>query len=98
LTILKVERLTLNPQSATGGTTINAQVALIDQAPAGGFVVPLASSIPAAVVPATVTVPANQSSVTFQITTTAVTADATGTITAGQGANAKTSNIVVRKP
>lgn len=95
---LKVDRFTLNPQSVTGGTTINAEVELNSDARSDGFVVQLSSNTPAATVPATVTVPANQRRLTFQITTTAVEADANGAITAGEGANAKTSYIVVRKP
>ena len=93
-----IQSLAVNPQTVSGGTTITAQVEINHQAPDEGFVVPLSSSASTAVVPPNVTIPANQRSVTFQITTTAVEADTVVTITAGQGANTKTTNILVRKP
>lgn len=98
LTVHKPRLLTVSPQNVAGGTIIGAQLELNGRAPAGGFVVPLSSSIAAATVPGSVTVPANQTTVTFQITTTAVETDTSGVITAGTGATAQTANIVVRKP
>jgi hypothetical protein len=90
--------VSINPQSLTGGSSASGSVTLNGVAPSGGLVVPLSSSIAAATVPASVTVPAGQSSATFQLTTTTVTADTSGTITAGTGSNAKTTSIVVRRP
>jgi hypothetical protein len=95
---LKVAQLNFSPQSVTGGVTINAEVTINGLAPTGGLTVPLTSSVAAASVPPSVTVPAGQLRASFQITTTTVDADAGGTITAGQGTSAVTKNIVVRKP
>jgi len=95
---LKVSQLNFSPQSVTGGVTINAEVTINGLAPTGGLTVSLTSSVAAASVPSSVTVPAGQLRASFQITTTTVDADAAGTITAGQGTTAVTKNIVVRKP
>src|SRR5207244_1852434 len=73
----------VNPTAVTGGTGSTGTVTLGAAAPAGGAIVTLASNnLNAATVPATVTVPANATTVTFPIATKAVTAVSTVTITA----------------
>ncbi len=67
-------QVTVNPAIVVGGTSAQGTVTLSGPAPAGGAVVSLSSSNPAATVPATVTVPANGLSAIFTITTTAVSA------------------------
>ena len=66
----------------------------VKRAPAGGAIVTLASNNPnAATVPTTVTVPANATTVTFAITTKAVTAVRAVTITATYNGVAKTATL-----
>ncbi|MGH7469302.1 MAG: hypothetical protein ACRENP_15225 [Longimicrobiales bacterium] len=69
--------LTFTPVSITGGQTATGVIKLASPAPAGGLVVQLLvirfpGEPTVASVPATVTVPAEQSSAPFLITTTAV--------------------------
>jgi RHS repeat-associated protein len=67
----------------TGGGEVTATLSLHDPAPAGGTAIALTSSDPAtAGVPNSVTVPAGQTSITFTIATTRVSAEAEVTITA----------------
>jgi len=62
--------VTVNPDRVIGGTPSTGRVTLVSSAPAGGVVVPLVSdNTVAATVPASVTVPAGATSVTFTITT-----------------------------
>jgi len=64
---------TFNPASIRGGTSSTGTVALAGPAPAGGAVISLLNSNPSvATVPATVTIPAGQTSATFPVTTTPV--------------------------
>jgi hypothetical protein len=70
------------PARQNGGVTSGGIVMLNGQAPAGGAVVSLSSSNPAARPPATVTVPAGVESVSFAMPTSQVPADTPVTITA----------------
>ena len=82
--------------STTGGTSISATVSLSGAAPAGGASVTLSTSNAAAAqVPATVTVPAGQSSRSFTITTFAVTANTPVTITGTFGGSTRSAAITV---
>jgi hypothetical protein len=80
--------LALNPTTVVGGgsnSTSTGTVTLNGYAPLGGTVVALASSSSnpaAATVPASVTVPYNSNSSTFQITTSSVTSSTTVTVNA----------------
>lgn len=94
---IKVSSLTISPASFTGGTAVSGQFQLTGPAPAGGLNIPLASSSAAATVPATVSVAQGGMVGTFQVTTAAVPADTTVTITAGEGSAAKATTIVVRR-
>jgi len=68
-------QVTLNPNQVHGGASSTGTVILSGKAPAGGLVVTLSSAnTSVAQVPATVTVPAGQSSATFTVTTSAVAA------------------------
>lgn len=92
-----VSALTLTPGSFAGGCkSSTGKVTLTARAPAGGIVVPLASTNPVAVVPASVTVPAGASSATFPITAPAVTANQAGTVTASFGGGSRSAGLTVR--
>jgi hypothetical protein len=80
-TILR--QLSFEPSNVVGGTTSTGTVTLGIAAPSGGAVIPLSSSNTSlATVPASVTVPAGQTSATFTANTTAVTATTPVDVTA----------------
>lgn len=89
--------LTLTPATIAGGCkTSTGKVTLTGPAPAGGAVVQLGNTNPAATVPSSVTVPAGATSAKFTITSTTVTASQTGTVTAIYGGVSKSSTLTVR--
>lgn len=64
-----------NPASIRGGTSSTGTVTLAGPAPRGGAVVSLLNgNLSVATVPASVTIPAGQTSATFSVTTTPVAA------------------------
>jgi hypothetical protein len=66
---------TFSPSTVPGGTSSTGTVALAGPAPPGGAVVSILNGSPSvATTPATVTIPAGQTSATFTVTTTAVSA------------------------
>jgi hypothetical protein len=88
--------ITPSVSSATGGTSIPATVFLSGAAPSGGAVVTLSTSnAGAAQVPGTVTVPAGQSSRSFTITTSTVSANTPVTITGIYGGLSRSATITV---
>lgn len=88
----------ITPASVVGGTSATGTVKLLGKAGPAGVVVKLHSDTLSAVVPATVTVPANASSATFVIKTTAVSAALTAhiTLTPPTG-SAETLNLSITK-
>ncbi len=75
--------LTVNPTSVTGGSSSTGTVTLTNPAPAGGAVITLTSSNPAAAtVPASVTVPRGAASASFTVRTSGVTVGTAVGITA----------------
>ncbi len=74
------------PVIATGGATMTGWVDLegFGFAPAGGFIVNLATNSALAIVPSAVTIPAGARGISFQIQTSAVTTATTVTITASR--------------
>jgi hypothetical protein len=87
------------PIRQNGGVTLGAIVMLNGQAPAGGAVVSISSSSPAAQPPATVTVPAGVESVSFSMPTSQVSADTPVTITATwRGASVQATTTLTRQP
>jgi acetyl esterase/lipase len=75
--------VSVSPGSFAGSCKVpTSKVILTGKAPAGGVVLALSSSNPAASVPATVTVPAGASSAGFNVMTSAVTATQNGAISA----------------
>jgi hypothetical protein len=81
---------------AGGCQTSTGRITLDSTAPAGGTVVHLTSTNPVAVVPATVTVPEGQSTVTFPITAPAVSQVHDGTVTASLDGVTDSSSLKVR--
>lgn len=92
----QVTTLSLSTNSVVGGTNLTATVTLDGPAVVGGQIVWLASSSQVAVVPASVTVPVGQTNISFQITTTLVTATNTAAISATFHTNTVTTNLQVR--
>jgi hypothetical protein len=78
-----LQSMTISPTSVSGGTSATGTVFLSSPAPAGGISITLSTSNrSAAMAPGIVTVPAGQTSATYTLTTFAVTADTSVTITA----------------
>ena len=75
---------------------IAGKITLTTKAPPGGLSVDLSSENPAASVPASVVVPAGKTAASFQITPTAVLANAVGDIEAVRGAQTLTRKLTVR--
>jgi len=90
-----VSAITASPSSLKGGNNITFRVTLGSAAGPSGTVVTLTSANSAVTVPATVTVPAGTSTVTFTGTTTAVTAVTSGAVSAVTGVTTKSVTITV---
>ncbi len=89
--------LTLTPATFAGACkTSTGKVTLTAPAPAGGAVVTLTDTNPAASLPASVTVPAGATTATFTITGVAVSAKQSGTVTATYGGVSKSGTVTVR--
>jgi probable HAF family extracellular repeat protein len=99
LTVLPpvLQQLYLTPTTIIGGCGTSAgKIALTGAAPTGGAVVPLSNTNGAATAPASVTVPAGSSSVTFTMTTKTVTTPVAGKFTASFGGVSQTLDVTVR--
>ena len=93
----ELEPIVLMPSSVIGGDTAAAALTLTFPAPAGGAVITLTGSSPAAaVVPASVTIPAGQTTVSVPITTSAVAVTQAVTLTAAYGGVTKTAKLTVK--
>jgi hypothetical protein len=100
LTVLTPQFLSfvINPNAVTGPDGAVGTVTISAVAPAGGLVVDISDDSTAASSPSSVTIPAGQSSASFNITTTAVTVDTTVTFTATIGSDILTADLLVRSP
>jgi hypothetical protein len=87
--------LHLSANPVTGGFSVAGTLTLPDKAQAGGVVVQLNSSNPNAMVPASVTVPANQSSATFTVITAPAVKVTAGTITASLNGGTGSAGLTV---
>jgi hypothetical protein len=87
-----------NPSTVTGGTSATGTVILTAPAPAGGMSVALSSAPSAISVPASVVVPATQSSASFSISTTAVGTTTVGSISASYDGVVKSTAVTVTPP
>ena len=82
--------LSCSYSAITGSGSDNCTVTLSGAAPSGGFSVGLSSNNGSIKVPATVTVPENANSATFEATVSAVSSAQTGTLTASSGSVTET--------
>lgn len=95
---LSLSSLSIAPGNLVGGNTAVGTVTLNGAAPSGGALVMLSSNNAAATVPASVLVPAGQTSATFTAQTSAVTSLITATIRATYGSSTpatKTATLVI---
>lgn len=87
--------LTLTPATVNGGSTSVGSVALGSAAPAGGAVVVLSSNNTKVVIPASITIPAGQTSGTFDANTYAVPTNTAVTVTATYNGVSKSAVLTV---
>src|SRR5215475_10763743 len=90
--------ISASPNIVTGGNSATGTVTLTAPAPAGGISVVFASTISAISVPASMTVPANQSSASFSISTTPVSATTAGSLSASYNGITKSTTVTVTPP
>ena len=91
-----LDSLTLTSNNASGCEEITGTVTLCKAAPAGGVVVNLSSTNPAASVPPSVTIQEGQTSAEFIITTQSDTSTTSGNIIARLGTISKSTQLVVQ--
>ncbi|MGZ5528353.1 MAG: beta strand repeat-containing protein, partial [Limisphaerales bacterium] len=85
----------VNPGSVVGGASATGTITLSTGAPSGGITVTLNSNSPIASVPGSVAIGAGVTSVTFPITTLAVTSATTVTISATDGSTVQSATLTV---
>ena len=86
VTVLPPFQFTLSSSTVTGGSSVTGTVTLGQAAPINGAIILVSSSSGAVQPPVTVTIPEGQTTTSFIINTTAVTATVTATITASDSA------------
>jgi len=90
--------LTLSRTSVVGGDSLSGTATLAANAPEGGVTVALSSSNPsAAIVPASVTIPAGSKSQSFTVTTIAPKKNTASTISASYAGVTKAMTIAIRR-
>ena len=90
--------LSVSPQPVVGGNNATGTVTITGKAPTGGAVISLSSNSAEAQVPATVTIPAGQTSTTFPITTSSYSSTVVATITASEGATVERAFLPIAPP
>ena len=90
-----LQTFTVDPTTLPGGEPFTATLQLAGNAPASGAVVTLSSNSPAVQVPGTVTIPAGSQSSFFNLTTSAVSANTTATLTATYAGVILTSSLTL---
>jgi hypothetical protein len=90
-----LQSVSFNPSTVTGGTSTTGTVLLNTPAPAGGTSVTLSTSNTLARPPGAVTVPAGQTSVSFTVTTSAVTTNTVVSIQAIVGNASQSANVTL---
>ena len=98
LNAAQLNSVNVNPTTVTGGTACTGSVSLSGNAPQGGVTVTLTSSDPSATVPASVTIPANASSVTFPVDVKPVASSVVVAVTATYNSATKTAHFTVTPP
>jgi LmbE family N-acetylglucosaminyl deacetylase len=95
-TVSGISSVVLNPPTVVGGNSSTGTVTLSTPAPSGGAVVALVSSnTSVASVPGSVTVAANATTATFQVTTNAVASNTSVTISASYNGTTQNANLNV---
>ncbi len=87
--------LTLNPTSVQSGNGATGTVTLSGPAGTGGTVIALTSDSVSVIPPASVTVLAGQTSATFQVSTTAVSAQTVGTVTGSLNGQSQSASLTL---
>lgn len=99
---LNINKATLSAVSVNSpvhaGFSTTGTVTISSIAPSGGFTVFLSSNNSAAKPDASVTVPAGQTSATYNVTTNGLQSDVTATISATDGSSTQTCQLLVRAP
>lgn len=90
--------ITLSPSTVVGGLSSTGTALLNGPAPQAGETIKLSSSLPSAMVPPSVKMAANASSVTFTVKTAAVSSQKTSSIAASIGANTVSAALTVTPP
>jgi uncharacterized protein (TIGR03437 family) len=98
ITVIPGLQLALASSSIVGGNNVGGTVTIADSAQIGGANVNLQSSDSIAKAPSFVNIPSGQISAPFTITTTAVTAARTVTITATYGSLKQSATLTVNPP
>ncbi len=96
----QISSLTITPASLIGGNAASGTVVISQAAGSAGAIVSLSSGTADAKVPSSVTVPGGASSATFAITTNAVAADESASISAaaGTGTGSKSASLLIQAP
>lgn len=94
----KIQMLQLPASTITSGVSQLATVILTTAAPTGGKVVVLSSNSTNVSVPASVTVPAGQTTATFLVTSVPVTTQETATVTAVTNGSTATASVTLNVP
>jgi hypothetical protein len=90
--------LSVSPVTVAGGASVTGTVTLSSAAPAGGVIVSLKTSNTLVTgVPASITIPAGNTTATFTVTTRSFLTTWQVTITATQGNTSKTASLTVTK-
>jgi hypothetical protein len=90
-----LQSVSFNPSTVSGGTSTTGTVLLNTPAPAGGTSVTLSTSNTLARPPGAITVPAGQTSVSFTVTTSAVTSNTVVSIQAIVGNASQSANVTL---
>jgi uncharacterized protein (TIGR03437 family) len=99
LSVKPLLTIALAPLAVTGGSAVTGTISLFDAAPSGGAEVSLQSTDSAlATVPASVKIPAGQSSTTFTVATASVTSSTTVAITAAYSGVKKPVLLTLNPP
>lgn len=98
ITAATIGSVRLNPSNVPGGTTSTGTVTLTGTVGSPGFLVTLASNSKDATVPKSVTVQPGQTTVSFTVKTSSVSAQTEATITASNAATKKTAVLTITPP
>lgn len=90
--------LIITPSSVTGGTTAAAVLTMTGRAPASGLEVALSTTNAAAILPASVTIPPGEDTVSIEVRTSAVIAQTTGSVSATFNGVTKAGTLSVKAP